>query len=286
MANNHRKWEVSLLRIQEAFLTLIPAHIRVSTQLLQQRHDLIEEIKLRFAEVSGKHINPPYGCPQIHEMKCIKGCASCQGSQRHGLPHWQMLHWDGKGTSSFPFGSGGHLEDEHADHEVIQQIQEFVKKHWGLPRPTGTQDIPLAEGEPCLGKKWLKVQAVLRQGGYASYGATQSAALELERWCTPVVMLGSIRAVLPRGGQFRVQFGKAPNAANLVCACREEFEDVLSDQKCVSEAVHWLPPGSTPAEKKKAAETALRRMEQEAAAREGNQNVRAVLQKTAASEHV
>ena len=60
----------------------------------------------------------------------------------------------------------------------------------------------------------------------------------------------------------------------------------MSDQKCVSEAVHWLPPGSTPAEKKKAAETALRRMEQEAAAREGNQNVRAVLQKTAASEHV
>ena len=102
----------------------------------------------------------------------------------------------------------------------------------------------------------------------------------------PAVMLGSVRAVLPRGGQFSVQFGKAPHAAKLVCACREAFEAVLSDQKCVSEAIDWLSPGSTPAEKKKAAETALQKMEPQAAAREGNQNVRAVLQKAAAPEHV
>ena len=86
----------------------------------------------------------------------------------------------------------------------------------------------------------------------------------------PAVMIGSVRAVLPRGGQFSVQFGKAPHAAKLVCACWETFEAVISDRKCVSEAIDWLQPGSTPAEKKKAAETALQRMEREAAATEGD----------------
>ena len=246
---------------------------------IQQRDDIIEKINLRLAELTGKHRPPPFGYPQIHEMKCVKGCASCQGSQMHAILIWQMSTWDGKDTRSFPFASGGHSEEEHADHEIIQEIQDFVKKHWGLPQLTGNQDIPLAEGESCLGNKWSKVQAVLRQGGYANYGATKSAVLELERWCMPAVMIGSVRAVLPRGGQFSVQFGKAPHAAKLVCACWETFEAVISDRKCVSEAIDWLPPGSTPAEKKKAAETALQRMEREAAATEGNQNVRAVLQK-------
>ena len=67
----------------------------------------------------------------------------------------------------------------------------------------------------------------------------------------PAVMIGSVRAVLPRGGQFSVQFGKAPHAAKLVCACRETFEAVISDRKCVSEAIDWLPPGSTQQRKRR-----------------------------------
>ena len=53
----------------------------------------------------------------------------CLGqADRHtymGIPPGQ-----GSGPNFFSFGSGHHSIDKHADHEVFQQIHEFVKERW------------------------------------------------------------------------------------------------------------------------------------------------------------
>ena len=164
--------------------------------------------------------------------------------------------WDGKDMSEFLLPHEDSKNHEHEDHKAVAKVEEFVQKHWGLPKVAEDLGIPLEDGELELAKVWCDMKNKLRIGCYDSHHVTHKVLLALETFET-LKLVGTVRRASAAGGQFSIQFGKGKERQRATGQQHSTLEDAMQDQESVSAAIDWFPFDSSPEAKRKAAEKAL-----------------------------